>query len=97
MTVRKPASRQPPLSCYSATEYVTMLMPCHLCGWIERTPGGPGKLTVWKPDCGGAAAARIAWSLACRPQELEEKNKKLDKLRRKLKAAQAEIGDLHGE
>ena len=33
---------------------------CHLCGWIERIPGGTrGKVTVWKPGLWGAAAARF--------------------------------------
>ena len=27
-----------------------------MCRWIERIPAGPGKLMVWKPEYGAAAA-----------------------------------------
>ena len=31
----------------------------HLCGWVERIPGGTRqKMTVWKPDYGGGARPR---------------------------------------
>ena len=39
---------------------------CHFHGWIERIPGGTGKLTVWKLGLWGAAAARLAWMYSLR-------------------------------
>ena len=33
----------------------------HLCGWVERIPGGiRQKMTVWKPDYGGGHGREIS-------------------------------------